>query len=381
MNMRSGLASLLLLAAPSVVHADALRVTSYDMDDTGGSVHLESDAPVGEPWVRVEGRLVRVWFPHVVQVSRFDHEREAVEPIRALALRAGPAETAVLRIELGTPPRPVTREDVTITRNGPEAVVSLRVPRQPLAADPPPPFPVPQQPAGAQLVAAQQPVHPLQRPAPAPAPAPAAAPLAAGVETKPEADGDLGTIKEEPEKSSHPILWLSVASLVLGGTYFGMTRYQKKKPVSSSIEVVGTRRLGHRQELLIVRALGQDHLLLCTGGRTECVASTRTGGADLPLSLEAASELGSEEKPASQAGGIGIISRLTSQHRLRKLLDSVDSETPSDEESADERSFTHELYSAAARKRTPSLHSLPSPAMRQSDAVAGITRLRQRRTS
>jgi hypothetical protein len=190
-------------------------------------------------------------------------------------------------------------------------------------------------------------------------------------------DNPLGALRDEHDKSSHPILWLVVASVVLGGVYLALTRMNKKKPLNSSIEVLGTRRLGHRQELLIVRALGSDHLLLCTGGKAECVASTPTA-TDLPL--EPVHDPDPESKPASQAGGIGIISRLSSQHRLRKLLDSVDSDAAEPEPEETSR-FSHELYSASARKRNAPLHSLPVPAGRQSDAVAGITRLRQRKTS
>ena len=87
----------------------------------------------------------------------------------------------------------------------------------------------------------------------------------------------------------------------------------------------------------------------------------------------------SHERP-SQAGGLGIISRLSSQHRLRKLLDSVDNEGDQDDmgHGAD---FSDELSAVTRKSRRPSLHSLPpaGPAQRPSEAVAGITRLRQRK--
>ena len=72
--------------------------------------------------------------------------------------------------------------------------------------------------------------------------------------------------------------------------------------------------------------------------------------------------------------------------RLRKLLDSVGSDTAAaadadaDAESAadGDNEFSSELRTAT-RQRSALLHSIPAPAARQSESVAGITRLRQRR--
>ncbi|MET0388838.1 MAG: hypothetical protein ABW321_22895 [Polyangiales bacterium] len=384
--MRRGLWGALLLIWPSLVHADHLRVTSYDMDDSGGTVHLESDGPMGEPWMRVEDKLVRIWFPHILQVSRFDHSRDAGDAVHSLALRGGPNDSAVLRIELGTP-RALGREDIHITRSGQTATVKLELPGYRPPARPEPaatPAPAAATPAPQPAAAPALPVQPAAA-APAPAPAtatplvgtPAQTPFAP-METKEE--NPLGTLRDDAEKGSHTVLWLVVASVLLAGGYIGLTLKQKKKrPDASTIEVLETRRLGHRQELLVVRALGSDHLLLCTGGRAECVASQPTQPR-IPLPLP--SELQQPEpKPPSQAGGIGIISRLSSQHRLRKLLDSVDAETPdeADGEEPQTGAFASELYTAA-RQRT-GVHALPNANLRQSDAVAGITRLRQRKSS
>jgi hypothetical protein len=153
--------------------------------------------------------------------------------------------------------------------------------------------------------------------------------------------------------------------------------YNRRRGITHkpAIEVLGTRRLGHRQELMIVRALGSDHLLLCTAGRAERVASTPTP----PLPPEETLHL-PPTPPTSQAGGIGLISRLSSQHRLRKLLDNVEAEAEAEADAAPEqpaygRGFGAELYSAT-RKQGSGLYSVP--VRPQSDAVAGISRLRKR---
>lgn len=385
-NTLLGMAVSLLL--PALAHADRLRVTSYDMDDGGGTVRVESDAPLGEPWLRVEGRTVKIWFPHVQEVARFDHERGGSEPIRALALRGGASETALLRVELGAN-HAIGRDDIVITRDGLQAAVKLRVPTaQPVNTTPA---------AAAPPAAPAAPAAAVPAPAPAPVAAPAPQPKAAepaqqettmsgigaAADSSAEEEEDLGT--QDSEEHANPMWLLGAASVLLTFVYFGLQHLQRARAMHSpSIEIVGTRRLGHRQSLLIVRALGADHLLLCTNGRAERVASTPSnpalpahtqgGGAD-----HAGSALASA-KPQSQAGG--IMSRLSSQHRLRKLLDSV-GDAPQPEAAEDEADpdseFGAELRTATRQRGGALLHSIPAPAARQSESVAGITRLRQRR--
>jgi hypothetical protein len=369
----------------SVARADQLRVTSYDMDAQGGTVNLESDAPLGEPWMRIEGKMVKIWFPHIDQVSKFDHERDSSEAIKALALRAGGSDTGMLRVELGSQ-RHMSRDDIVVTRNGQQAQISLRMP----APKPNPTFVDPQaaraqqaapaaaaQPAALQPTAAA-PTQPLAATAPTPAPAteqPAAAANTslAATGAKPDTD-ELGAIADDTGKRTSPIVWLGFACLILGGVWAGLSLMHKKKRPHElpAIEVVGSRRLGHRQELLIVRALGADHLLLCT--------SPHLPSLSLPPDTTAAAQPEHLHERPSQAGGLGIISRLSSQHRLRKLLDSVDNEgeqTDSDHDG----SFSDELSSVTRKSRRPSLQSMPpaGPSQRPSEAVAGITRLRQRK--
>lgn len=399
--MRYTWISLALLLLPAVAHADRIRVTSYDMDDRGGTVRLESDAPVGEPWLRIEGRTIKIWFPHVVDVSRFDHERESSDPIRSLALRGGASDTALLRVELGTNHH-IEREDIVISRDGLRAAIKLSVPSaQPAAA---PSAPVAPQ---TQVLAASAAVPGAPETAPTvmaaqPQPAPKEPAATASQPAQPKEDlSDIGADaaseglgmldeQEADSKPQNPIWMLGVASVLLAFVWFGLQRLQRSKAVyGASIEVIGSRRLGHRQELLIVRALGADHLLLCTGGRAEHVASTPNAlalpaspptPALAPRSVSAEPASDPAKATSTQAGGINLMSRLSSQHRLRKLLDSVNSETPDNEQHESDNEFNDELLTAT-RKRGALLHSLPAPAARQSEAVAGITRLRQRKSS
>jgi hypothetical protein len=364
-----------LCALPNLARADQMRVTSYDMDDVGGVVRLESDATVGEPWVRVDAHAVRVWFPHVVDIARFDHEREAGQPIRALALRPGANDTAVLRIDLGTS-RHVKQSDVEVTRNGLQAIVQIHMPKQPLA-----------DPATQAPLAADQPTALASNASKAVPLAAAAAvppPAANATALQPALPGDLplgkalsGAAPAELSKEQPPtLLYLLIATVLLSIVLGALQFMGKRKPsVKPQIEVLGARRLGHRQELLIVRALGSDHLLLCTGGRAERVASTPT---PVPQALPAESQVRGED---SQAGGLNLISRLSSHHRMRKLLDSVDHDNSDDVVDpmplTKPNPFGAELFSAA--RKQAAVHSLPAGRTRQqSEAVAGIDRLRKR---
>jgi flagellar biogenesis protein FliO len=381
-----------VLLLPAIAHADRMRVASYDMDDGGGTVRLESDAPMGEPWLRIEGRTIKIWFPHVQEVARFDHERGGAEPIHALALRSGASETALLKVELGQS-HAIAREDIAITRDGLHAAVKLRVPTaQPVATQPAAAAPAP-----AVVVPVVQAAAPAPAP-PAPAPVqPKATETVASAATNAPTTGlgmaaaanaddeeELGAQDEDSERAN-PIWLLGAASVLLAFVYFGLQHVQRTRSVHSpAIEIVGSRKLGPRQELMIVRALGADHLLLCTNGRAERVASTPTNTAPpAPPPTQSQPPAASEQK-SSQAGGIGLISRLSSQHRLRKLLDSVGDTAPATDAEADdaepepEHEFSAELRTAK-RQRSALLHSLPAPAARQSESVAGITKLRQRR--
>lgn len=374
-NTLLGLAACFLL--PLAAHADRLRVTSYDMDDGGGTVRLESDAPVGEPWVRIEGRTIKIWFPHVQEVARFDHERGGSEPIRAMALRGGASETGLLRVELGSS-HAITRDDIAISRDGLKAAIKLRVPTAQPAAPPPA--------AEAPPTVAATPA-PVEPPAPppkaAPPETPETPPALAGIgaaDSSSEEEDELGT--QDEAEHTNPIWLLAAASVLLAFVYFGLSHLQRARALHSpQIEIIGSRRLGHRQSLLIVRALGSDHLLLCTNGRAERVASTPTAQ-PVPARSQASSEHAPSPKPPSQAGGIGLMSRLSSQHRLRKLLDSVGGDAAQAEEAdpgGENSDFTDELRTATQKRGSALLHSLPAPAARQSESVAGITRLRQRR--
>lgn len=386
--MRSLLLTAAALLVPSLVHASDIRVASYEMSETGGVILIESDAPIGEPWMRTDARAVRIWFPDVKYVARFEHARDAHEPIRALQLRPGADDSAVLRIEFG-PGQKFDRDNVEVTREGQTARVRVRlsvapapVPPAPAVAAAPAPAPAPSKPlyAPAQPVAAQ-----VQAAAPAPEtkPAPAAISSIRAAAAATDKEG-----LQFSTGSRGGLTGLAIISGLLLAAYAGIRSLNKKRPQrSADIQVLSTRRLGHRSELLVVRALGADHLLVTSAGRVERVTS-------VPSPLEPSLSLPPAPIPTtapavdadSQAEGLGIISKLSSRSRLRKLLDAVEQEpaepAPAPVHDSRRPSFGPELLSAIHHHKLSAVASLPPLAAanvnanKQSEAVAGIARLR-----
>jgi hypothetical protein len=387
---------------PSVGHAHEIRVSSYEMSETGGVVMLESDAPIGEPWLRVEAKHVRVWFPDLVDVARFDHQRDASEPIRSLVLRPGAQDSAVVRIEVGAN-RTLTRDNIQIVRDGQTARIRVSFPapgRAPAATPsavraaltPAPAAKVADAPA-----ASVSPVPPPSAAKPLFAdtanPQPAAKPSAVGAVAKPASAKP--TTLGFAGGSNQNLGLLMMISAVLLGIYACIKRFAKPRTIrTQDIEVLSARKLGKGSELLLVRALGSDHLLVTSAGRTERVASVPTP-VEPPLlapALTSPPSAAPATAPApeeTQAEGLGIITKLSSRSRLRKLLDAVDKETSDSApppappapalpppRASGRPAFGPELLSAINQHKLTGFSSLPSIANKQSDAVAGIARLR-----
>jgi hypothetical protein len=379
---------------PSVGSANELRVSSYEMSEAGGIVLLESDAPIGEPWLRVDPKSVRVWFPNVADVARFDHSRDASEPIRSLMLRPGAQDSAVIRIDVGGGLK-LTRDNIEITRAGQTAKIRITFPAAPHA---PAATPASHAPLAAPATASASPPPPPSaakplvlngQAAPIAAAKPALATKQTALATATTKSMGIGMTGG----SNQNIGLLLMISAMLLAVYACIKKFAKPRTIrAQDIEVLSARRLGNRSELLLVRALGSDHLLVTSPGRIERVASVPTP-IDLPLLAPslmppaAAAPANASVEADSQAEGLGIITKLSSRSRLRKLLDAVDKESseveseppppaPAARDSRRPASFGPELLSAMNHHKFSGLSSLPSIANKQSDAVAGIARLR-----
>jgi hypothetical protein len=381
--------SALIGLSPSVGHAHEIRVSSYEMSEAGGVVLLESDAPIGEPWLRVESKSVRVWFPNLADVARFDHQRDVSEPIRSLLLRPGASDSAVVRIEVGTG-RQLTRDNIEITRDGQTARIRVKFPvagRAPVATPAPSAHVTKPAAASASAVPPPSAAKPLvlsDTAAPAAAAVPALKPSPAVTPAKTASVGFAGG-------SNQNIGLLLMISAILLAVYTCLKKFAKPRTIhAQDIEVLSARSLGKGSQLLLVRALGSDHLLVASQGRIERVAS-EPSRVDIPLEKPSIAPPPSAAPVSaaaddSQAEGLGVFTKLSSRSRLRKLLDAVDKENPEAEslpaaapaprDSRRPNAFGPELLSAMNHHKLTGLSSLPSIASKQSEAVAGIARLR-----
>jgi flagellar biogenesis protein FliO len=406
-----GLAAL-LCAAPSLASANRLKLKSYQIEPTRLVIELEGTEALGEPWLRVSGSTARIWFPDIETLSRFE-QGEAEAPLKSLMLRPGTPKTALLLLELRAD-RSLAQRDVEITRDGTrgtirvalppaiatEAGATTGAPASTSAAPPAAELTAPNSAPAVALNPAAQPVaeapakpaatQPAQEPA-VPVPPVTAAPApgfkqahAGSLESAAALPRALQKQNPEPqllepqaELSSVQLLLL--LTVVLGAIY-GLLRIALRRRAAecapTEIQVLGSKRLGARHQLLIVRALGQDHLISVNGGRTERIATSDTlhslpGAASATLAAPAAMPSVQPKSPARL--GLGLSSALRAMRG-------------------------HELFASAEEHRTAALARAPigetpfgaelldfvrtgesrNPGLSESEAIAGLVRLRKR---
>lgn len=81
------------------------------------------------------------------------------------------------------------------------------------------------------------------------------------------------------QDSGNPFGTLIGITLLLGAAYLGIRYYMSKKSggvKNQGIEILAARRLGPRHQLVLVRALGKDHLLSIHGSETRRIASMKS---------------------------------------------------------------------------------------------------------
>ena len=175
---------------------------------------------------------------------------------------------------------------------------------------------------------------------------------------------------QEENAAGSPLAPLVGATALLALVY-GLVRVlsaRKGRPLAhASIEVIGSRRLGTRHQLVLVRALGEDHLLSMNGERTERIASSPS--------------------PGSQASTLRLLP--PPQAAPRSLARALDEEPDKPEAPAEdgerprEAPFGAELLSFMQRRANMSARPGSQAASEggESPAVAGLVRLRRRAAS
>lgn len=325
------------------------------------AVRVLADAPLENARVRTESGHVRVWFSNVSNRPRLEIDGDG-RAIRRVALAPGMEETIVLRIDLGDDVR-VPANDVRIEPTPDGCLVHVPTGWLPPAAPEPttatpPPAPTAAANAATPNAAATSPATNVATNAanprttddagdeavadPNPASDAEAAPALGA-----RRDRDSSTLGTRPA-SELPIATLGLIALALLGAWLYAKKHRRTSAERSDIQILATHRLGPKHQLLVVRALGQDHLLAVHGQTTQVLGTTKPN----------------EERPS------------TFLSRLREASDERAAPPPpapaSDE---NEERFGARLLSLVGGRDASARQPTNAPT---SDAVAGLLRLKAR---
>ncbi|MFK7988933.1 MAG: flagellar biosynthetic protein FliO [Sandaracinaceae bacterium] len=371
---------LLALALPATAMADN-HLTDADirLGDDVWELRIEAEQNLGEPRIRTMPGYARVWFPHM-GTSHIDRDGDG-RAVRFVRVRAGYEDTAVAIIRFGDMRR-LPEGALSVVRSG--TVARIRIARSALPAPVAAPAIAPPEDIAEDLSAAEElPTEDTAATSEAPGEVTETAPAEA---TSPEpAEAAPIALTRSTQAAPLPsgdgpstILVLLGLTLLLGGLYLGIRAFGKhRNQRKSHIEVVAQKRIGARQQLLVVRALGEDHLIAVQGGRTERLASMPApedafagqGGGDgeelLPFLKLGRKDTGENKVPT--------VHRQTTERTLRTR-----EERPR---------FGAELMRLVAERGTADRVTLgantvglgsPATAGGPSEAVAGLLRLREK---
>lgn len=372
---RNLLVAMMVCAAPGLAHANGIKVASYTPTAEGCVIELSALEPVGEPSLRLEGKAVRVWLPDIADVERFD-EGDRGQAIRSVRLRSGAGNTAVLVIGARSE-RAFRRDDLEITRDGASVRVRVRVEAPPATVQGPLALQLPRVAETSRPAAEPQPLAALTPPPPAAAAAASegAAPPTFAPSAQPKAGAEPSFLRSDNGPTS-TIGLLLLASLALGAIYGLVRQKQGRTPGGERmpIEVIASKRLGQKHELVLIRALGQDHLLSLHAGKIERLISAPAAqglAGDLPELGALRPDLGTFRMllGSEVRGALGKVG----YRGLGTQKSAADDDPPF---GADLLSF---VRSQSKKSNVGKKALVPGHAKRaESEAVAGIARLRNR---
>lgn len=382
-----GVASVMI---PSVETASA-QVAAVENTITRGElvygerevrVELDSHAPMRFPRVRTDEGFIRLWFPGMPGWTNVDMAGDG-QALRFARIRPGADDTGAVIVRIGDMRR-IPESAVSVDVNGTHATISISravlpavaAPAAPAAATPTESPSAPVEAPVAEAAVAAAPIAPVAEVPAAPvAEAPVAEAPAAEVPAAPPApltgrphEAASTALGTSPAANRSTTTTLLGVSLILLGV-FAFVRMNKSKSGENNsrarIRVIASQRLGPKQQLVVVRALGQDHFLSVDATRTERLLS---------LPVDAKDEVFTEaDLPKSEALGF-----------LRVLRGG---KTASQEES--QADFGKELLRLAAsrteKERTEADRREPSGAVplaannaAGTEAVEGLLRMRAR---
>lgn len=353
-----------LFAAPSWASANRFTEAAIDIDESHATIILQAEEATGEPRVGTRPGLVKAWFPAMSHNSlRVEGDGELFRYVR---VRPGANDTSLVILRLSDG-RSLERNDVEVSQEGSE--IRIIIPRSALPGAPVTEAAEGEEAAAAATTEATEDTE------------------AAGTEAATE-DAALGQPSEESTgagslmgggQGANMGLMLLV-TLLLGFIYMFVRIFTKKKRASgpkSDIEVIANRRLGSKHQLLVVRALGEDHLLSINAGRTDRIASLPIPESAYAEPVEPTQEADTATPSLFQRVQAGL--GLGSQHPTAPAPE-LNEERVSLSKAAQAAAFSTEVRRAARGSSMPPSSIPAAQAVRggSSEAVAGLIRLRER---
>lgn len=374
MRTATGLAiAAAVVCVPALASANVLEDASVAMTDDEATITLTAVESMGDVRLRTEPGLVRLWLSSMDD-AWFDPAVTG-RSLRSVRVRPGAGGTAVVQIRIGDR-RTLAHESIQIERA--DNAVIARINRAALPADAAPaPAPIAAEPESTPEEPATEDGE--EMPLAATADVDTAEPV---VEDEAEEEEAVAapptrTTRQSPAASTIPegegsaLGTLVLVTLLLGLLYLGAKIFasgRKKRGPRGDIEVVSAKRLGARHQLVLVRALGEDHLLSVHSGQTARITSSPSPAPE-------------PETQADTIPKMGILGTLTGKLARRRSVSVPDTAPPARErESGPE--FGAQLLEFARKAERRHSEPVARPASsssrgNESEAVAGLLRLRQ----
>ncbi len=344
---------------PSAVHAEDMNDVvnaEYSLGADHAEIVITSKKALRAPRIRTQKGLVRIWFPNVPTNRRLDLEGDG-SAIRWVKVRGGADESAVVQIRIGDRRR-LSTGDIHVSTESAQTRIAISRPLLPLvqASKKKASSAVGELAAkrrasnednksagesakvksersgAAQLGAAQSDTAQL-----------GAAQLSNAQATKKQStdakftpslsSARSATVASFTPPRGTPYGLMALITALLGAVYLGV-RLMNRSPLEArkaDISIVASRRLGPRHQLVVVRALGEEHLLSIHGNSTQRIASSSPEDGEqeelgaFPLAgdlRETQDSLNTDQLPAPEVGGESRFGaqllRLATAHRARR---------------------------------------------------------------
>lgn len=262
------------------------------LGETHFTLHLEADAPIERTVMRSEPGLIRVWFFGLPDDVWLDPYPTAAGARRwAVRIRPGPGGSAVVMFRFFDK-RTIDESRIQVLSHGSRGFVRIALDALPELSpsdkalmgssealleseDTTEAAPVVED--AHSLEASDPPGDDLAAETTEDMPTPTGAKEAELPAPFVAAKKDSGeALRTRPDGSS-PLVPLVLLTGLLAAVY-GVVRYVLKKRARNpldDIQIVAQKRLGNRHQIVLVRALGEDHLLSVNGQQTQRIASGR----------------------------------------------------------------------------------------------------------